>query len=61
MGRAHLAMTEIGTYDHIDFRVRNLRKVSKFYDALMPALGLRVVVSASETTGTKTDGYLFSV
>ena len=43
MGRAHLAMTEIGPYDHIDFRVRNLRKVSKFYDALMPALGLRVI------------------
>jgi len=36
-------MTEIGTYDHIDFRVRNLRKISKFYDALMPALGLRII------------------
>jgi catechol 2,3-dioxygenase-like lactoylglutathione lyase family enzyme len=36
-------MTEIGPYDHIDFRVGNLRKVTKFYDALMPALGLRVI------------------
>lgn len=43
MGRANLAMTEIDTYDHIDFRVRSLRKVSKFYDALMPALGLRII------------------
>jgi catechol 2,3-dioxygenase-like lactoylglutathione lyase family enzyme len=43
MGRPHLAVTEIGTYDHIDFRVRNLRKISRFYDALMPALGLRVI------------------
>jgi len=43
MGRAHLVMGEIATYDHIDFRVRNLRKVSKFYDALMPALGLRII------------------
>lgn len=36
-------MTETGTYDHVDFRVRNLRKISKFYDALMPALGLRKI------------------
>ena len=43
MGRAHLTMAEIATYDHIDFRVCNLRKVTKFYDALMPALGLRII------------------
>jgi len=36
-------MKQIDTYDHIDFRVRSLRKVSKFYDALMPALGLCII------------------
>lgn len=36
-------MAEIETYDHIDFRVRDVRKVAKFYDAFMPALGLRVI------------------
>lgn len=30
-------------YDHIDFRVRDLRKLSRFYDRLMPALGMRVI------------------
>ena len=34
---------ESEVYDHIDFRVRNLRKATAFYDKLMPALGLRVV------------------
>lgn len=43
MGRPHLAVAEIATYDHIDFRVRDVRKVSRFYDALMPALGLRII------------------
>ncbi len=33
-------MAEIETYDHIDFRVRDMRKVARFYDRLMPALGM---------------------
>lgn len=27
------------SYDHIDFRVRDVRFVARFYDALMPVLG----------------------
>ncbi len=30
-------------YDHVDFRVRGLRKLTRFYDSLMPALGMRVI------------------
>jgi catechol 2,3-dioxygenase-like lactoylglutathione lyase family enzyme len=33
----------IQTFDHIDFRVRDLAAVTRFYDALMTALGLGVV------------------
>jgi catechol 2,3-dioxygenase-like lactoylglutathione lyase family enzyme len=42
LGRAHLAVAEIGLYDHIDLRVRDLRKLRPFYDALMRALGVGV-------------------
>jgi catechol 2,3-dioxygenase-like lactoylglutathione lyase family enzyme len=33
-------VAETGPYDHVDFRVRNLRKVIRFYDAVMAALGM---------------------
>ncbi len=32
-----------GCYDHIDFRVRDVASVARFYDALMPALGFRKI------------------
>ena len=32
-------MAETGLYDHIDFRVRDVKAVTRFYDAVMPALG----------------------
>jgi predicted enzyme related to lactoylglutathione lyase len=32
-------MDAVGSYDHIDFRVRDVKRVARFYDALMPALG----------------------
>ncbi len=38
-----MTATESCTYDHIDFRVRDLKRVTPFYDALMPALGMRVI------------------
>jgi catechol-2,3-dioxygenase len=34
-------VAEIGLYDHIDLRVRDLRRLRPFYDALMGAFGLR--------------------
>jgi catechol-2,3-dioxygenase len=36
-------VAEIGLYDHIDLRVRDLAKLQSFYDALMGALGLDVI------------------
>lgn len=36
-------MAEACQYDHVDFRVRDLRGLTPFYDAVMPALGLRVI------------------
>ena len=32
-------MPQVGGYDHIDFRVGDVKKVARFFDALMPALG----------------------
>jgi catechol 2,3-dioxygenase-like lactoylglutathione lyase family enzyme len=46
MGRTHLKRTAAAPgdetpafFDHVDFRVRDLRKVRAFYDAFMKALG----------------------
>ncbi len=49
MGRAHLTKQAgrtngaAGAYDHVDFRVRDLKSVRAFYDSLMPALGFSKV------------------
>lgn len=49
MGRAHLKKKAgrthgaAGAYDHVDFRVRDLKKVRAFYDSIMPALGFSKV------------------
>jgi catechol-2,3-dioxygenase len=32
-------MDAVGLIDHVDFRVRDLKSVTRFYDALLPALG----------------------
>lgn len=39
MGGTDLIREWVYPYDHIDFRVRDVRKLARFYDALMPALG----------------------
>jgi catechol 2,3-dioxygenase-like lactoylglutathione lyase family enzyme len=44
LGRAHLSSlrrrtSQTAAYDHVDFRVRDLRAVTRFYDAVMRALG----------------------
>ncbi|HEV2037563.1 MAG TPA: VOC family protein [Candidatus Eremiobacteraceae bacterium] len=36
-------------YDHVDFRVRDLRKLKRFYDTVMPALGFPVVRSGDRS------------
>ena len=33
-------MEAVDLYDHVDFRVRDLKSVTRFYDSLMPELGL---------------------
>ncbi|MDQ6767089.1 MAG: VOC family protein [Candidatus Eremiobacteraeota bacterium] len=42
-------MAEVGIYDHVDFRVRDVRKLKRFYDALMPALGFPVIRAGERT------------
>ncbi len=36
-------------YDHLDFRVRDLPRLTPFYDALMPALGFGVIRRGTRT------------
>ena len=40
-----------GTFDHIDFRVRDLKKVRRFYDTLMPALGFPKIGKGERSRG----------
>lgn len=42
-------MVEGGLLDHVDFRVRDVKRVTRFYDALMPALGFTKVSKGGST------------
>lgn len=45
----------LGAYDHIDFRIKDLARVKRFYDALMPALGFPKA-SGSKTSRSYSQG-----
>ena len=44
-------MPAAGLFDHVDFRVRDIHKVRRFYDALMPALGFSRISKGERSRG----------
>ncbi len=44
-------MANTGLIDHLDFRVRDVKKVKRFYDALMPALGFTKISKGERSRG----------
>jgi len=44
-------VAQLGRFDHVDFRVRDVKKVRRFYDALMPALGFTRISKGDRSRG----------
>ena len=49
MGRTDLTRDGVSPYDHIDFRVRDVTRLARFYDVLMPALGFSRIIKGKRT------------
>jgi len=44
-------MANTGLIDHLDFRVRDVKLVKRFYDALMPVLGFTKISKGERSRG----------